>query len=245
VLGLGIGYSMKLFNYFDARKTKWPKLIVVLIMAVAVPVISEVTKFYEAKFVCIIFFGFMCYRYWGEDKPEHELSLVWMICEPFLFGSVGAAVLFSQIEPSMLGQSVGVIVIGVTFRWLGTFAAGMERKFTNKERVFMAFSWIPKATVQAALGGVTLATATKEGIPEYVEFGQGMLTTAVFAICITAPLGAIFITTLGPKLLDLEEPDTKDGPANESELPAVGSSQVLPQDEELTHKMEPSPLQTD
>jgi len=50
-------------------------------------------------------------------------------------------------------------LIGVTARWLGTFLAGMERKYNNYERMFMAFSWIPKATVQAALGGVTLTTA--------------------------------------------------------------------------------------
>ena len=71
----------------------------------------------------------------------------------------------------------------------------------------MAFSWIPKATVQAALGGVTLSTALANDVPEYVEFGEAMLTTAVFAICITAPLGAIFINTLGTKWLTCDWPD--------------------------------------
>jgi len=85
---------MKLFNTCDKKKTKWPKFFATLIMALAVPIVAELTHFYESKFVCIIFFGWMCYRVWGEDKPEHELGILWMFCQPFLFGTVGAAVLF-------------------------------------------------------------------------------------------------------------------------------------------------------
>ena len=71
----------------------------------------------------------------------------------------------------------------------------------------MAFAWIPKATVQAALGGLTLAKAQERNIPEYIEFGQAMLTTAVFAVVITAPLGAIMIQTLGTKYLEYDGDD--------------------------------------
>lgn len=75
----------------------------------------------------------------------------------------------------------------------------------------MAFAWIPKATVQAALGAMTLAEATARdsSLPdydEYVEYGQIMLTTAVFAVCLTAPLGAIMINTLGTKWLSYDGP---------------------------------------
>ena len=69
----------------------------------------------------------------------------------------------------------------------------------------MAFAWIPKATVQAALGGLALSKAKEKGLgPQYEEWGQAMLTTAVFAICLTAPLGAIFINTLGTKWLNYD-----------------------------------------
>jgi solute carrier family 9B (sodium/hydrogen exchanger), member 1/2 len=125
-------------------------------MAFVVPVGFTAVNFKEAKFVCIIFFGYMAYRMWGAEKPERELAALWMFCQPFLFGSIGAAVLFDKLKLSLLGKGIGVILIGVAARWIATFAAGMERKFNNWERAFMAFSWIPKATVQAALGGVTL-----------------------------------------------------------------------------------------
>jgi len=71
----------------------------------------------------------------------------------------------------------------------------------------MAFAWIPKATVQAALGGMTLAKARSEDVPEFIQFGNAMLTTAVFAICLTAPLGAIMINTLGTKWLEYDGDD--------------------------------------
>jgi len=82
-----------------------------------------------------------------------------------------------------------------------------EKKYNYKERAFMAFAWIPKATVQAALGGLTLAEAQKRGLSEWEEYGQAMLTTAVFAIIITAPLGAIMINTLGTKWLEYDGDD--------------------------------------
>ena len=144
---------------------------------------------------------------WGENKPEHELALFWMFCQPFLFGTVGAAVLFSKIEPSVVPKGLAVIIIGVTSRWLATFCVGFEKKFNNKERAFMAFAWIPKATVQAALGGLTLQKAREKNLPEYEDYGQSMLTTAVFAICLTAPLGAIMINTLGTKWLEYDGDD--------------------------------------
>lgn len=130
-----------------------------------------------------------------------------MFCQPFLFGTVGAAVLFSKIEASQIAKGLAVIFIGVTARWLATFLVTCEKKFNYKERAFMAFAWIPKATVQAALGGLTLAEAQKRGLPDYEEYGQAMLTTAVFAVIITAPLGAIMINTLGTKWLEYDGDD--------------------------------------
>ncbi len=210
VLAFIIGFAMKLFNRCKPEKTKWPKFFVTLFFAVAAPFASDLSGFPESKFIFVIFFGFMCFRQWKEDKPEHELAVFWMFCQPFLFGTVGAAVLFSNIEASQIGKGLIVIFIGVSARWISTFFVGCEKKFNNKERAFMAFAWIPKATVQAALGGLTLSKAQDKDLAEYVEYGNAMLTTAVFAIVITAPLGAIMINTLGTKWLEYDgnDPET-------------------------------------
>jgi len=100
ILGLGIGWCMRFFNKCSSAKTKWPKFFFTLFMAITVPVLSTAVNFPEAKFICIIFFGYMCYQCWGEDKPEHELGLLWRFCQPFLFGSVGAAVIFAKVDVS-------------------------------------------------------------------------------------------------------------------------------------------------
>jgi len=59
-----------------------------------------------------------------------------------------------------VSKSIGVIFIGLIFRWIATYFATAEKKYTTKERMFMAFSWMPKATVQAAIGGIVFDLAS-------------------------------------------------------------------------------------
>ena len=81
-------------------------------------------------------------------KPEGQLASFWQVCQPFLFGTVGASIKFSDMDVSLLGQSFLVIFVGVGTRWLVAYAVcGFEGKFSKPERVLMASAWIPKATV--------------------------------------------------------------------------------------------------
>jgi len=206
VIGIGLGALLVFVDKLPKNKCRMMvKLFACLFVAVMMPIVAQITTFEESKFVGIIFFGYACFRAWGEDKPEAELGQIWMFCQPFLFGTVGAAVQFKDIDVTSLGPGIGVIFIGLTCRWIGAFLAMMEPKYTVKEKAFVAFGWIPKATVQAALGGVTIAEARKTGDPTFIKNGKEMLTMAVFAICITAPLGAILIATLGKRWLKYDE----------------------------------------
>jgi NhaP-type Na+/H+ or K+/H+ antiporter len=67
----------------------------------------------------------------------------------------------------MVGYAISTLLIGIVFRWITTFVVMWDRKLTYKERAFMAFAWIPKSGVAAALGGLTLLKAKDRGIPEY------------------------------------------------------------------------------
>lgn len=80
VIGLTLGYCMRVFNFCNPRKTMIPKFIVTLIVAFLIPILSEVSGFHESKFVGIIFYGYMCFRVWGDEKPEHHLGIFWMFC---------------------------------------------------------------------------------------------------------------------------------------------------------------------
>lgn len=233
VAGYGLGWCMRIFNRCKGDKIG-TKFVLTTFIAVATPFVCNLGGFPEAKFVFIIFYGYQCYMQWGEAKPEHELGVFWMFCQPFLFGTVGAAVQFEKITPSVIGFAFAVILIGVTFRWLGTIVAAFEKKYTCKERAFMAFAWIPKATVQAALGAMTLAEATKrdpalEDYDQWIKWGEEMLTTAVFAVCLTAPLGAIMINTLGTKWLNYD--GVKDTERDDKEALTGGemSGKVIPE----------------
>ena len=79
-----------------------------------------------------------------------------------MFGTIGASVMFNKIESDILGKSLVIIAVGLIFRWFATFFATAEKKYTIKERMFMAFAWMPKATVQAAIGGVVFDMASSQ-----------------------------------------------------------------------------------
>lgn len=87
--------------------------------------------------------------------------------------------------------------------YLSILKSGMSRN----EMVFLAMSWIPKATVQGALSSSlldSLVDALNPAHPRYAEFlgyGRAALTVAVLSIFITAPIGLLVINLLGPKML--------------------------------------------
>ena len=76
---------------------------------------------------------------------------------------------------------------------VGTYFAVSCGSLNTKEKIFMAFAWMPKATVQAALGPVFLDNCIKYGKDEWQPMGEEILTLAVLSILITAPLGAVCI----------------------------------------------------
>ena len=133
--------------YLFRNCSKNVKAAIVLFFSFTFVIIAQITRFHEAKYIAVIVYGYICYRMWGEEKPEHELATVWLFFMPFLFGSVGASIRLDKIKGSDIFKGLLVILIGVSFRWLGAFLATWKKIFTVKERAFMGFAWIPKATV--------------------------------------------------------------------------------------------------
>ncbi len=125
---------------------------------------------------------------------------------PLLFGSVGAAIRITEVQLMHILKGLAIFLFGVFFRFIATFLVGFAKKYTWKEKLFCAFAWLPKATVQAAIGGIIL-DQVRSDIPEgevkdeYEDYGLLILTTSIISIVISAPVGAIFTNTFGPKLL--------------------------------------------
>lgn len=130
------------------------------------------------------------------EKAAHEtaakLNKAWVFAEIILFVIIGMSV---NVEVALEGgvKGAGIIFIGLLFRSLGVMTATVASGYTMKERLFCVISYLPKATVQAALG----AAALDRGVAQ----GESILAVAVLAIVITAPLGLLGIKLLGPKLL--------------------------------------------
>nr|XP_023404311.1 sodium/hydrogen exchanger 9B2-like [Loxodonta africana] len=81
--------------------------------------------------------------------------------------------------------------------------------FNMKEKIFISFAWLPKATVQAAIESVALDTARSHGEQQLEDYGMAVLTVAFLAILITAPIGSLLIGLLG-LLLQKDEHQNKD-----------------------------------
>merc|ERR1712047_192550 len=107
-----------------------------------------------------------------------------------------------KIDFAVLGYSLIVLIGALVIRMIGTYFAVTCGNLNTKEKIFMAFAWMPKATVQAALGPIFLDNAIKYGRTEWQPMGEEILALAVLSILITAPLGAISILVFGPKLLE-------------------------------------------
>lgn len=128
-------------------------------------------------------------------RLSEKFGKLWIAAEVVLFVLVGAAV---DIRYTLSAGIVAVfmIFIALIFRTAGVLICTIKTKLNMKERIFCVIAYLPKATVQAAIGSVPLAAG--------LACGKIILSVAVLAIIITAPLGALGIDNTYKKLLEKE-----------------------------------------
>ncbi|KAK7004219.1 mitochondrial sodium/hydrogen exchanger 9B2 [Biomphalaria glabrata] len=124
-----------------------------------------------------------------------------MIFQPFLFGLIGSEVDVFKLDLDVIGLGIAVLAIGLFARVCVSFLSVFFTNLTYKERSFVAAAWLPKATVQAAFGTVAYDLARKNNDINSEILGKQVLNLAVLSILITAPLGSLLISLLGPLLL--------------------------------------------
>ncbi|GAB1609493.1 sodium/hydrogen exchanger 9B2-like isoform X1 [Argonauta hians] len=131
----------------------------------------------------------------------NSTAVMWLIFQPLLFGLIGSEVNFKDLHPPSLGYAFITVMVGLVFRLLAAFFAVFGTNLLRKEKLFVAMAWLPKATVQAAIGSVALSAARENNRTEFIPYGAKILDVAVLVILITAPLGSALIMLTGPKLL--------------------------------------------
>lgn len=129
-------------------------------------------------------------------RLSEKFGKLWLAAEVILFVLVGAAV---DIRYTLKAGAAALLMIAVAlvFRAVGVCLCLFKTNISAKERLFCVIAYLPKATVQAAIGSVPLALG--------LDCGQLVLSVAVLAILITAPLGALGMDLTYPKLLTKEE----------------------------------------
>lgn len=196
--GALIGFIMAMmFKKYHIRDTK--KVILILGTAIFLTTIENALKnrVEIAGLLGVMTIGFILL----EKRPEVAKRLgikfnkIWIFAEILLFVLVGAQVNVGiAFDTGIVG--VILILVGLIGRSLGVVVSTLGTNLNWKERVFCVISYIPKATVQAAVGAVPLALG--------VRSGEVILALAVLSIMLTAPLGAIGIKSSAKVLLVTE-----------------------------------------
>lgn len=127
------------------------------------------------------------------ERLSVKFNKLWVGAELMLFILVGATVDLHYVQTA--GWAAVILLFGVlVFRMAGVFFCLLGTKLSGKERLFCMIGYLPKATVQAAIGGIPLAAG--------LACGNVILAVAVMAILITAPLGAFLIDLSYKRLLE-------------------------------------------
>ena len=127
------------------------------------------------------------------ERLSVKFNKLWVGAELMLFILVGATVDLHYVQTA--GWAAVSVLFGVlVFRMAGVFFCLLGTKLSGKERLFCMIGYLPKATVQAAIGGIPLAAG--------LACGNVILAVAVMAILITAPLGAFLIDLTYKRLLE-------------------------------------------
>ena len=191
-LGVLLAYFFKKVHIRDTSK-----VLIILSISFLLVVMEDklTTAITFSSLIAVMFIGIGLQK--KREAVAKRLSVkygkLWVAAEVFLFVLVGATVNIEYL--GKVGAKAFVVIIGaLIFRMFGVFVCLLGTNLKRKEQLFAMMAYTPKATVQAAIGGIPLALG--------LACGDTVLTVAVLAIVFTAPLGAFAIDLSYKKLLN-------------------------------------------
>lgn len=196
IVGTVIGMVLvKIFKKYHIRNTE--KMLYIISLAILLTTFETIiqSKIEIAGLLGVMGIGFVIFEKMPEvgEKMSLKLNKLWVFAQILLFVLVGAEVNVAlAIDAGFKG--ILLITIGLVARSIGVILSLIGTKLNMKEKLFCILAYIPKATVQAAIGAIPLSMG--------VGSGDLILSLAVLSIIITAPLGAIAIKATGPRLLE-------------------------------------------
>lgn len=196
VIGMVLGYALA--SYFQRVGVRDAvKLLVFLSVSFLLTAAEDGlhTGITFSGLIAVMFMGIGLQRKKMDSAKmlSGKFNQMWVFAEVILFTLVGASVDISYVSSAGLAAVILIFAV-LVFRMLGVCLCMAGTKLNWKERIFCMLAYMPKATVQAAIGGLPMAM----GLP----CGKIVLTVTVLAIFITAPLGAFLIDATYQKLLE-------------------------------------------
>jgi len=201
-LGIGAGFLLVWFlSHYHEKIRATEKALILLSLGMLLVEVGDILHI--ASLLCVMTLGLIILLKAEPIAHElsHKFSKMWIFAEILLFVLIGLSLDVGVALHAGL-KGLAVIAWGLIFRMAGVWLATIGSGLTLRERWFCAIAYLPKATVQAALGGTALAL----GLPG----GELILALAVIAILFTAPLGLFSIRYFGPRLLDSSFEDSRD-----------------------------------
>ena len=195
IIGLLIGSALA-FYFKNVHIRDTVKVLIILCISFILVYMEDSmhTPITFSALISIMFIGIglLKKRKIVAERLSKKYEKLWVAAEVLLFVLVGAAINIYYI--GNVGLRAILLIMGVLiFRMLGVFLCLIGTKLNRKERLFIMMTYTPKATVQAAIGGIPLSMG--------LSCGDVVLTVAVLAIVITAPLGAFAIDSTYKTLL--------------------------------------------
>lgn len=202
LLGLVFG-SLLVWFFHKVKQIRATEKVIVL-LALCMVMIEVGDSIHIASFLGAMTLGYILFEKANSIAVEVSLKLskIWIFAELVLFVLIGISLNPMHIVSAGWKGPV-LILFGLMARSCGVLLATAFSHLNRNERLFCVISYLPKATVQAALGSIPLAM----GIPE----GGLILAMAVLSITLSAPLGLILINRFGRQLLS--SPTSHTGPA--------------------------------
>lgn len=187
-LGVGIGFLIGVILAYYFKKVHirdTSKVLIILSISLLLVVLEDhlTIPITFSALIAIMFIGIGLQK--KREAVARRLSVkygkLWVAAEVFLFVLVGATVNIGYLSKVGVNALV-VIAVALIFRMFGVFLCLLGTSLDKKERLFAMMAYTPKATVQAAIGGIPLSLG--------LACGEIVLTVAVLAIVLTAPAGA-------------------------------------------------------
>jgi NhaP-type Na+/H+ or K+/H+ antiporter len=194
-----------LLNREVSRNMNTLMMILCLIQGFTLVFLSKYLGFPGFGVIAAMVFGLLVSSTWNSILPKtleftnESFSQLWnFLLKPLLFALIGASISISFLSGDTVPLALLLLIISVIFRCLTSILSVFGTTLVLKEKMFVAIAWLPKATVQAAIGSVALDNAISDDASDLaIQRGETVLTVAVLSIFLTAPLGAFGIDFLG------------------------------------------------